>query len=228
MSEDYGYGVVEENEYSGNRYLTLKKKGDKVRVRLLTPPLHNFRYWETGPDGKGHVAGTFPTRDECKAEVEAKYPEKDTRPRIEVQYGWLVIDRADGAVKVFKGGQQIASGIKAIVDSGKLDENGTPIPDTKLDPTTVDITIERTEENPYYKVLPVLQAPRPLNDDEKKLLAESGIDLKAEMEGGTASKSHDAETYGGAVELETLPEQPVEKAEGDVDVEADDDGDMPF
>src|SRR5690606_20339277 len=142
------------------RYLTTKKKGDKVKIRLATAPRHVFRYWETGPDGKNRIGGEFPTKEACKADLEAKYPNSSERPKIDVQYGWIVIDRNDDGVKVFKSGQQIASTILNIakeqvdnVEDKSLIitlKNGTQL----VDPTAIDFVIVRTEENPYYQVTP--------------------------------------------------------------------------
>ncbi len=218
MSEDlYGYEVVAENQ-GGGKYLNLKSKGDKIKVRLMTKPLHNFRYWETGADGKQRPV-TFPTREAIDEAL--KGYGKDDKPKIDVQYGWVVIDRADGEIKVFKGGQSIAGQIKGIIEDGWGD------------PTGFDMVITRTEEKPmYYKVTPVPNSNTPITDAEKQKFTDANIDLKDEMQGGGESKSH-SEQYGGAVDLETLPEE--QKAEPEattetdkVDVEADDDSDLPF
>ncbi len=218
QTEDYGYGMVEE-DISGGRFLQLRKKGDEVKIRLVSKPVRTYRYWETGADGKSRPV-SFPTKEAIEEAL--KDFSKEDRPRVDVQYAWIVIDRADGGVKVFTGAKQIAI---SVLGFAKDDEWG--------DPTTYDLRITRTEEKPnYYKTLPLPNGKGPITEDERKAVEEAAIDLAAEVEGSATSKSHN-EQYGGAVDLETLPadesvtkvEETAEKA---VDVEADDDSDLPF
>lgn len=215
--DDYGYGMVEE-DMGGGKYLSLRKKNDKVKIRLVSKPVRSFRYWETGPDGKNRIGGSFATKEEWEAEIKAKYPDKDTRPKMNVQYSWVVLDREDdNKVKVFSGAAQIAIAIAGLI----ADEEWG-------DPTTYDLRVTRTEERPnYYKTVPLPNGKGPITAEEAQAVKDADIDLHKEVQDAGDSKSHNEESYGGAVELETLPtEEPKEEAE--VDVEADDDKDMPF
>jgi hypothetical protein len=132
--------MVEEISYdykpqtAGGKFLTLKNKGDSVKIRIVSTPVHFQREWQG---------------------------QKKER------FAWLVIDRADGKIKVFVGGVSIYLGIRDLYNS---EDWG--------DPTKYDITITRTEESPanYYRIVPSPKKTE-LTDEEREMIATTEIDL---------------------------------------------------
>lgn len=200
MDENYGYGDVDEvvkEQGGGNKYLSFKKgdKGRVIQIRLASEPKYVNQHWA---DGKmlGNCVG-----DECQ------FCGKNVDPKNKLQktakWGWVVIDREDGEVKVFTGPTLIARSVK---DLSQLKNKVT----NKVmwgNPTGYDIQIERTEEPGagYYKVTPVVGSQEPLTPEEQAKVNAAGYDLVAELKGG--KKSDNVGNYGGNKEsMETAPE----------------------
>ena len=80
--EDNGY---EYEPKSNSQFLSLKKRGDKIKIRIVSTPIHFTELWQDKETG------------------EAKENEK---------FAWIVIDREDGKVKAFKQGVMIYKKIK--------------------------------------------------------------------------------------------------------------------
>lgn len=97
------------------------------------------------------------------------YKDKETgEVKTNERWAWIVIDRADNEVKAYKAGVMVFKGIKGYA---KDEDWG--------DPTGYDLTIERTEEQGrYYVVTASPKTIRPLSAEEKKMVEESGIDLR--------------------------------------------------
>jgi hypothetical protein len=70
---------------SNSPFLSLKKRGDKVKIRIVSTPIHFKELWQDKETGEG------------------KENEK---------FAWIVIDREDGKVKAFKQGVMIYKKIK--------------------------------------------------------------------------------------------------------------------
>lgn len=206
----YGYDIVDEIEYAGGRYLAFRKgdKGRVIQIRLVDKPRYVNQHWILGDDGR-----QTPIR--CKGET-CPYCGKDVPPNERLQkvakWGWIVIDREDGQVKVFTGPTLIARKIKEI--SEKMDKKTSkPI---WGNPLLYDIAIERKEDPGagYYDVTPVPEGKgQEITDEEKKLVKEANFDLEAELEG--SKESQHTGNYG-ASELETAPgEEPEEEEIGE-------------
>lgn len=219
----YGYDVVNEVSTGSSKYLSFRKGdlGRIIQVRLVGAPVYVNQHWITDSKGKQ-------TPINCKGE-NCSYCGKDVPPKEKIdkvaKWGWIVIDREDGNVKVFTGPTLIARRIKEI--SELVDKkSGKPI---WGNPLTYDIQIERTEEpgGSYYKVNPMPEGKgTDLTEEEKEKVKKANYDLKEEIEGGRESKN--TGNYG-APEMETAPDTVIDVPEdlgeekGDVKPE-----DIPF
>jgi hypothetical protein len=148
MSDWEGSGYDASAGGSGGLWLRLKEKGEKVRLRLVTPPC---RYQDTFED---KVTGV-----------------KETKRRV----SWLAIlkevvnGEAVKRVVIFTNGPMVYGILKDLSE----DENWG-------DPTTYDVTIERTEESgKYYVVTPLPKPIGPISDDERAMVADANIDWPA-------------------------------------------------
>lgn len=160
-----GYDVDYDNG-GGGLFLRLKEKGQSVRVRLVSEPLH----WTETTD---------------------KITDEEGNPKELKKVAWVVIlkDLVDGkpvkSVKVYEGGPMVYNAIKALA---KSDDWG--------DPTTYDLTITRTEkQGSYYTVHPNPKPMGPISAEEAELVKAAGIVLadtvgpnrKAKADGGGSS-----------------------------------------
>lgn len=75
---------------SSSPYLRLKSKGDKVKIRLASTPIH------------------FEESFEDKETGEVKTSDK---------FAWVVIDRADGSVKAYKAGVMVYKEVKNLAEN---------------------------------------------------------------------------------------------------------------
>lgn len=156
--EELGYDTPES---SAGNYLRLESKGQKVRIRIVSPPL-KFVEEKTFPDKKTGVETT----------------------KTVTQYAWLVIHKElvnNEPVKTVKGYKAGAQVYGLIYDLVKNPEWG--------DPRLYDLEITRTEEHgKYYAVQPLPRPIGPLSEELQKLVDESGLDLKALFLGAPADE----------------------------------------
>lgn len=89
------------------------------------------------------------------------------------KYAWLVLDRADGKIKVFQCGKSIWKLVSALAKN----------PDWG-DPMMYDLTITRTGASPsnFYDVAPSPNNKGELTQEELQLVMESPIDLNRAVE----------------------------------------------
>jgi hypothetical protein len=89
------------------------------------------------------------------------------------RFAWLVIDRADQVIKVFKCGPDIWKKVTAFVKD----------PDWG-DPMTYDLTVTRVGTSPsnFYSVTPSPVGKGPLNEIEMAVVMASDIDLAKAVE----------------------------------------------
>lgn len=203
----YGYDIVNEVFTGSIRYLSFRKGdlGKIVQIKLAGTPRYVNQHWITDSKGKQ-------TPINCKGET-CSYCGKEVPPKEKIdkvaKWGWIVIDREDGLVKIFTGPTLIARRIKEI--SELVDKkSGKPIWGS---PLTYDIQIERTEEpgGSYYKVNPMPEGKgTELTEEEKKKVVEANFNLEEELAGSQESKN--TGNYG-APEMETAPEEPIDVPE---------------
>ena len=215
----YGYDVVNEVS-SAARYLAFKKgdKGRIIQIRLVSAPKYVNQHWITDNQGKQSPVN-------CEGE-DCQYCGKSVAVKEKIKktakWGWIVIDRDDGEVKLFTGPTLIARSIKEV---SELVDKKTKKP-VWGNPLTFDIQIERTEVPgaSYYKVTPMPDGKgEPLTTEEQKLVDDCTIDLVEELQGGQDSKN--VGNYQNQ-DLETAPEEiiiPDEIDDGDSKKE-----DLPF
>jgi len=115
-------------------YLRLKSKGEKVKIRLVSEPIH--------------------------------FEEADMNGKPADRFAWTVIDRSTGDIKAYKAGVMVYKEIKKYA----TDEDWG-------DPTGYDFTVERTEEKGRYYAVTPSPNKKPLSDEEKTTVKDSGIDL---------------------------------------------------
>lgn len=122
-------------------YLRLKTNGETIKIRLVTEPVKYLS------DFKDKNTGQVTTSE---------------------KYAWLVIDRADGKVKVFQCGKDIWKKVSALV---KNPDWGSPL--------TYDLTITRLGLNPqnFYDVAPSPNNKGEITEEEKQQVMTCGIDL---------------------------------------------------
>jgi len=187
----YGYDLVDDIPMGNNRYLSFRKGdlGKVLQVRLVSEPRYVLQHWIEDADGREKPIN-------CRGE-ECPYCGKDVPPGEKAdktaKWGWVVIDRDDGQVKVFTGPTLIARKIKEISE----------LVDRKTgkqvwgNPMTYDLQIVRTEEPgaSYYKVDPMPEGKgQEITADEKKAVSEAGFNLDEELEG--SKKSEHVGNYG--------------------------------
>lgn len=186
--ELYGYDIVNEIE-TGGRFLAFKKgdKGRIIHIRLASKPQYINQHWILQADGKQVPIRC--TGDDCPHCGKAVAP-KDKMDKV-AKWGWVVIDRADGNVKMFTGPTLIARKIKDLIED----------PDWG-NPFLYDIKIKRNEEPGagYYAVTPVPTGKgQEITDEEKKKVTDAAIDLTTELDGSKESKHLGNYEEGAAV-----------------------------
>ena len=167
----YGYEQTDEIEVGSGRYLSFRKgdHGRVIQIRLVSEPKYTLQHWLLQASGKE-------TPVNCKGE-ECSYCGKNVPPKEKLpktaKWGWIVIDRADGNVKVFTGPTLIARKIRKLVENTKW---GNPF--------LYDIEIVR-EEQPgegYYNVTPVPDGKgQEITKEERKKVEDAGLDLEKEL-----------------------------------------------
>src|SRR4030042_3691331 len=179
---DYDY----QPKVGGNKYLTLKSKGDLVDIRIASSPIHKRIHWITNektrhPQQADHEGQTCQTCDKAEAN-------KDNRMASKEIFGWVVLDRNDESKpKIFKGGTSIYLAIKGLAESKAWG-----------DPQGYDIEIKRTEEKPmYYSVTPLPEKSK-ISEAELKAIKEANLNLEAEINGGKTTN-----TFGKDEEIDT-------------------------
>ena len=135
---------------NGGKYLSLKQRGDSVRIRIVSRP---FKFVETFAASE---ANGRPARDVAR-------------------FAWTVIHKefVDGkaakSVKAFKAGMMV---YKLIYDLVVNEDWG--------DPTLYDLQITRTEEKGrYYTVSPLPKPTGPISETEAALVEAAALDLEA-------------------------------------------------
>ena len=188
---DYGYGAVDEvvKETGGsNRYLTLQY--DKpVSLRITCEPKYVLRHYLT--ETRKYAPHTGEKCELC-----------DKGNKKSAQWGWIVIDRTDKQVKIFKAPNQVALEIRDITKLIGRDKQ--PV---WGDPRTFDIKVTKKKAaNGFdeYSVEPDANNVEPLTAAEKHIVAEANLDLEKDMQG--SKNSEHVGNYGGATNLETAPD----------------------
>lgn len=135
-NEDYDY----EPKAGKSLFLRLKDKDQTVVVRLASKPYREPKVWKTGVQA--------PMKDESVTDLtEAQWFNifKDPEYTVTEVFHWVVIDREDGAAKIFT---STAGVYKSVKDYAQKAQWG--------DPTQYDLEITRTEApgRGYYTVSP--------------------------------------------------------------------------
>lgn len=176
--ELYGYEMTDDIK-GGGRYLSFRKgdQGRVITIRLISKPKYILQHWILNNEGK-----QMPVN--CKDD-ECPYCGKDVPPKEKIEktakWGWVVLDRADGEVKVFTGPTLIARKVRKLVENPKW---GNPF--------LYDIEIERTEApgEGYYNVTPVPDGKgNEITAEEKTKVDSAAFDLDKELEGARESKN---------------------------------------
>lgn len=196
MSDDYGYGdvegVVKETSSSG-KYMKLEKN-HKYQVRIASRPRYAIRHWVN----KKPYPCTGDTCDWCKN------PDADIKKKT-AQWGWIVIDREDGKVKILQAPNSVALRIR---DLSEIVSQKTK---QKMwgDPTTFDIIIEKTQvgDGPTkYTVDPDVDSRGAMTAEEVALVKKANYNLEAEI--ANSKVSENVGNYGeGKPSMETLPSE---------------------
>lgn len=145
MSYQTGYGV--EVPKSGGVYLRLKEKGEKVRLRLVSDPIH----FHDVIKGKGEDGGD----------------------KIVNKVAWIAIHKfVEGgkptkSVVCFQSGPMVYGLVKDLAES---DDWGDP----KL--YDIEVT-RTEESGKYYTVIALPKPMGPLSTEEQKLVDEANLDL---------------------------------------------------
>ena len=214
----YGYDAV--NDVStGGKYLNFKQgdKGKVIQIRLVSEPRYINQHWIT--DVKGKQSAITCDGDGCNY-CGVDVPRKEKLKKT-AKWGWIVIDREDGEVKVFTGPTLIARAIKDVTELVNK-KNETVM---WGDPTTYDFQIERTEQPgaAYYKVTPVVGTKEPLSEAEQKAVEDASFNLEEELE--SSKKSDNTGNYSkDKPNMETAPEKdedvevPEDLGKGDEDL----------
>ena len=116
------------------------------------------------------------------------------------RFAWIVIDRADGEIKAFKGGVMIYAKIKEYA-----------IDDDWGEPKEYDLTITRTEEKGNYYTVIASPKKTKITAEELKKIKETDLDLekmfktedkgtKTFGEGGATEQKEDKEALEQAVD----------------------------
>jgi hypothetical protein len=136
-------------------FLRLKDKGDKVLIRIASPPYREPKIWKA--DTKAPLA---PEEMLKLKEDHWRTIYRDPDYNVTEVFHWKVIDRESGQAKIFTG---TAGVYKQIKDYAEMKGWG--------DPTTYDFQIERTEEpgRSYYKVTGIPDK-EPIIDREQKMV----------------------------------------------------------
>ncbi len=195
MSDDYGYGDVEGvvKETSSSSFLKLEKN-HKYQVRIASRPRYAIRHWINNKP--------YP----CTGEVceWCKNPDANIKKKV-AQWGWIVIDREDGKVKILQAPNSVALRIR---DLSEIVSQKTK---QKMwgDPTTFDIVIEKTQvgDGPTkYSVDPDVDSREAMTQEEIDLVKKANLDLEAVL---TNSKvSENVGNYGGGKpSMETIPSE---------------------
>jgi hypothetical protein len=163
MSEDYGYGEVDtvaRKTSSGGKYLKLDPDRE-YQLRIASRPRYAIGHWINNRTQKVNCEG-----EECK------YCGKDVKDKVEktAQWGWIVIDREDGKVKILQGPNSVALALKSLSElTSKTNK------DKKMwgDPTTFDVLIKKEKQSSgfwKYNVNPVPENKGPMSEEEKALV----------------------------------------------------------
>ena len=202
----FGYGATDEVG-GGGKYLSFRKgdKGRVITIRLVSAPKYVNQHWITQANGK--QTPTNCTGDACPY-CGKEVPGKEQMQKI-AKWGWIVIDREDGQVKVFTGPTLIARQIRELVENPRW---GNPF--------LYDIEIKRMEEpgKGYYATVPIPDGKgHPITAEEKKLVEEAHFDLAEEIKGGRDSQH--TGNYGAAAgaDMETVPAGDIPENLGEAD-----------
>lgn len=239
MAEDYGYNdveaVAEETKKNSNKYLTFEKgKSQTFTIRIASRPKYVIRHWAdnkplvhepgTEKDDKGNLINKC---QYCGDQI----PQKDRFDKV-AQWAWIVIDREDEGVKIFKAPNGVALRIKEL--SGLISKKTEkPI---WGDPQNWDVIITRNYENGRYsyEIDGDVESREPMTDEEKKAVVEAGYDLSKELQGG--KESNHVGNYSATPDMETAPDTetvdpkdiPDNLGKEDGDTEEVSDEDIPF
>ena len=168
---DYDYSP----EVGSGKYLSLKKQGDLVDIRIASAPLHKTIHWTKDDKGKSvQVDCEGETCQYCDRAAAIEDPEAQNRAKAKEIFGWIVLDRNDESKpKIFKGGTSIYLAIKGLAESKAWG-----------DPQGYNIEVERTEDKPmFYRVTP-LPDKSEITEAERKAIKDAKLDLAAEISGG--------------------------------------------
>lgn len=156
---DYDYDPKEKP----SDYLRLKKKDDKITIRLSSAPFREVTVW--AENAKAPMDD-----DKISLLSQRDWIAIYQNPELTVNeaFTWTVIDRADGRAKIFTGTPGI---YKSIKEYAVMPAWG--------DPQGYDLQIERTEEpgRSYYKVTP-LPNKDTLTQRDLKLVSELKFEEK--------------------------------------------------
>jgi len=212
----HGYEQTDEIDSGGGKYLSFRKgdKGRVIKLRLCSQPKYVNQHWILGSDGKNTPVNCVGKNCAyCGEEVPVKEKIKKT-----AKWGWIVIDREDGTVKMFTGPTLIARQIRELVE---LAEWGNPF--------LYDISIKRVEGAGagYYSTTPSPNGKgNEITAEEKEAVKEANIDISVELAG---SKASDNTGNYGTPDLETVPDEQVDIPEDLVVDETEDISDeIPF
>lgn len=172
-----------------SQFLRLKQKDQQIKIRIASRPYREMKVWPASP-------GEAPLASETVMALSTGQWAKlmaDSDWNIQETYHFGVIDRSDGAAKVFTTTGGVYGKIRSYAEDPEWG-----------DPRTYDITVTRTEKPgpSYYDVKP---SPNKTDLMESELAKVSKMDLLKLVPNAIPASEPQPDDIDDTVELEPLP-----------------------
>lgn len=159
MSDDYDFDPRE----TPSIYLKLKKQGDKILIRIASPPFREPKVWRM--EGGAPLS---PTETVKLTEKHWQALYRDPEYNLTEAFHWKVINRETGQAQIFTGTAGVYKHIKKFAETPGWG-----------DPKTYDLAIERTESpGPSYYTVTPMPDKASLSDKEEALIEAIDMDEK--------------------------------------------------
>jgi len=152
-----------------SRYL--KPTDGQIKFRVISDAIFGFEYWTKDKDGKNKPVRLKDAPKEKPADVRL---EDDGSYSVKPFLAFTAIDRWDNLIKVVTITQ---SGVMKQIESYFNSEDWG-------DPKNYDLAITGTGQGKERRYTTIAIPPKPLTDDEKKLISENPVNLNALFSGG--------------------------------------------